>query len=352
MIKLKRMTLVSSILVLGATLQLQAAPTLQQSLLNVDRAQNNTAAANIKPASALNRKEIQAIRARLKKAPRGSQMTEKDKAVLMADIKKSLIAYGLKTNNVGGAKHPHLTYTAKSVFTLAGVPMQWGGIGFSGGFFNRDPTSTRDTWPGGASAALPFGNSDKIIGGSVGVSWINLGNNDTTNSTTTNTSNNTGTVTLVFSRWLGKNTIATAGVLNLAPWGVMKQAPKSYTGALTQMFGANVFGGYHQMSASIGLGTGALGPLGSVSSTNDNNVYPFVNAAFNFTPNFAIAGDYYSETFALGLSYNTAIKFAKPLPLSFMLFAGNLRHTSTAPSTTVGLRVSTGFALPSFKRAA
>ena len=340
--KLAHLLLAFTTFSLSTTSTVMAAPTLQQSLLNVDRAQNATPTP-----PRLTKKQIQEMKARLKTGGQGPQMTKKDTKALMAYIKKYQIEDGVNPGELGGAKHPHLTYTAKSVFTLAGVPMQWGGVGFSGGFFNGDPTSTRDSWPGGASAALPFGDSDKYIGGSVGVSWISLGNTESSSTT----SNNTGTVALVFSRWLGANTIATAGVLNLAPWGVMKQAPKSYTGALTQMFGANMLGGYHQMSASIGLGTGALGPLGSVSSGNDNNVYPFVNAAFNFTPNFAIAGDYYSETFAVGLSYDTAIKFSTPIPLSFMLFAGNLRHTSLAPSTTYGLRVSTGFELPSFKRA-
>ena len=244
-------------------------------------------------------------------------------------------------------KHPNLTYTAKSVFTPAGIPMSWGGVGFAVGTFNRYPTATKDAWPTGETLALPFGDSDKIIGGAVSVNWANLTNNLYPNPSY---GNNTGTVSLTFSRWLAANTIASAGVINLAPWGLMNEAPHSYSAVITQMFGLPVAGSYHPMSASVGMGSGAFGPIGQLGSITDSTIYPFVNAAFNFTPDIAIAGDYYAETFAVGLSYNTVIKIPIMLPLSFMLFAGNLKHSDIAPSTVFGLRVSTGVALPSFKR--
>ena len=240
--------------------------------------------------------------------------------------------------------HPNLTYTAKSIFTLAGVPMQWGGFGLSGGFSNRYPVqASGDSWPGGLSGVLPFGDSDKYLGGAVAAGWANQGNSGLADS---DSSKNSGAMTLIFSKWIADNTIISGGVLSLASWGTSQHVPKSYTGVITQMFGPKIFGQYHPMSASVGCGTGSLAPIGSSASLHDSKIYPYVNSAFNFTQNFAVAGDYYSQTFAVGLSYNTAVNVGIPLPLSFMVFAGNLRHTALAPSTIYGLRVSTGFDFP------
>ncbi len=241
-------------------------------------------------------------------------------------------------------QHPNLTSTAKSVFTPAGVPMKWGGIGFAGDVFNRYPTSNSDTWSGGATAVVPFGDSDKIIGAAIALNNPDMGKN-------TKFGRN-GTFALSLSRWLGDNTIAAGGIANMVPWGGLKDASKSYYGAVTQMFGATLNHAYHPMSVSFGLGTGSFAPLGKLDaagqliSSEDNDLYPFVNAAFNITQDLAIAGDYYSETFAVGLSYNKVII----LPFSFMLYAANLNHTVTAPSTTYGFRVATGFEFPSRMR--
>jgi hypothetical protein len=244
--------------------------------------------------------------------------------------------------------HPNLTYTAKSVFTLAGVPMQWGGFGLSGGFANRYPIqSSGEAWPGGLSAVLPFGDSDKYFGGAIAGGWANQGGSGLASSAF---SKNAGLLTLVFSKWIADSTIISGGVLSLASWGANQHIPKSYTGVITQMFGPHIFGQYHPISASVGCGTGSLSPIGSNASLHDSKIYPYVNSAFNFTQNFAVAGDYYSQTFAVGLSYNTAINIGIPLPLSFLVFAGNLRHTALAPSTTYGLRISTGFDLPIINR--
>lgn len=272
--------------------------------------------------------------------------TEAEKAAL---IKKLLKNPAFKAALERMLKHPNLTYTAKSILTPAAIPMSWGGVGFSGGVVNRYPTATKDGWPSGASMALPFGDSDQLIGGAVSVNWSNFVNNTFINSTAGN-NNNTGTVSLMFSRWLAANTIASAGVINLAPWGVLKQAPKSYNAVVTQMFGVRLAGSYHPMSASVGIGSGAFGPIGQLGSLTDSKIYPFMNSAFNVTRNVAIAGDYYGDTFALGLSYNTVMKAPITLPLSFMIFGANLKHSVIAPSSIFGLRVSTGVSLPSFKR--
>ena len=241
-------------------------------------------------------------------------------------------------------KHPNLTFTPKSVFTPAGVPMSWGGIGFSGGVVNRFPTATQNTWPGGASVALPFGDSDKTFGGVVGVNFSNFTNNIYY---FPSNQSNTGTVSLAFSRWLSTNMIATVGIINLGPWGILKEAPKSYNGAVTYMFGADLLGGYHLMSASVGLGSGAFVPIGQTGSATDGTVYPFANAAFNVTRQFAFVADYYENSFAVGAAYNTATT----IPFSFMLYGGNLRPSTLAPYTMFGLRVSTGMALPTIQRA-
>ena len=238
-------------------------------------------------------------------------------------------------------KHPYLTNTANSVYTPAGVPMKWGGIGIAGDVFNRYPTQKTDTWSGGATVAIPFGDSDKWVGGAVSINNANLGKNSSFGQE--------GTIGLIFSRWFAKSTLATAGVANLVPWGPgFSNASKTYYGAVTQLFGPIINHETHTVSASIGIGSGAFAPLGELNAAgnlvalNDSRIYPFANAAFNVTRNLALVGDYYSETGAVGVSYNKQII----LPFSFLLYAGNLRHTRTAPSTTFGLRIATGFALP------
>lgn len=237
--------------------------------------------------------------------------------------------------------HPYMTYTAKSVSTPAGIAMMWGGLGIAGDVFNRYPTSRTDTWSGNMTVALPFGNSDKFIGGAIAVLNDSMGKNTEFGSN--------GTVSLVLSRAFGRNTFATAGVSNLGPWGAFKDGAYTYFGGVTQYMGFPLQKEIHPMSISVGGATGSFAPIGEVNSngqlqgTTDNRLYPFANASFNFTKNFAIVGDYYSETFATGLAYNTTIK----LPFSFMLYTSNLRHTSKAPSTTFGFRVATGLSLPS-----
>ena len=240
-------------------------------------------------------------------------------------------------------KHPYLTYTSPSVFTPAGVPMKWGGIGFSAAGFSGYPVVSHGSnlYGGGGSVVLPVGDSDKIIGGAIAVSDFG------TQTTQQVPGGNTGAVSFLLSRWLGPTTMATAGVVNVAPWGnTLKQVGKTYYGAMTQRLGILTKNRMYVMSGSFGFGTGAFAPLGGLNNTgqlkaaSDNQIYPFANLSFNFRPNIAVVGDYYSETFALGLAYNCAIE---RLPLSFLLFAGNLRHTETAPTTVFGLRVSTGF---------
>jgi len=307
---------------LSASVGVMAAPVSQQSLLMTDKAK-------MKP--------LQKLSAPLK-----------GKETSYSRLSELLKSRDFKATFMRRLEHPNLTYTAKSVFTIAGIPMKWGGIGFSGGVSNRYPVQpVGNAWPGGASVVLPFGDSDKYLGGAVAAGWANQGTNGLASS---GFSKNYGAMTLLFSRWLGANTIVSGGVLSLASWGASQHVPKSYTGVVTQLFGPKIFGNYHAVSASIGCGTGALAPIGSSASFNDSTIYPFVNGAFNFTPNIAVAGDYYAETFAVGLSFNTFLTSPIPLPLSFMVFAGNLRHTTTAPSTTYGLRVSTGFDLPMINR--
>lgn len=195
-----------------------------------------------------------------------------------------------------------------------------------------------------------MGNSDKLIGLALNVSEYSL---QTTNN---GGQHSNGTFSLMASRWLTPHTIIIGGIANLIPWGTaFSNLGKTYYGALTQYWGININGQLHQFSASGGLATGGYAPLGAFTSRNnstlvplaskDNQPYPFANASFNFTPNFSIAGDFYSKTYALGLGYNTY----KVLPLSFMIFVGNLKHTDAAPTSTFGLRVATAFTLPSLK---
>jgi len=310
------------VLSLSASVGVMAAPISQQSILMVDKAAN-------KPI------------AKLSEPLRGKETSAEH-------LKKLFSSPSFQAALLSRLKHPNLTYTAKSVFTLAGIPMKWGGIGFSGGVANRYPVQpVGNSWPGGASVVLPFGDSDKYLGGAVAAGWANQGTNGLASS---GFSRNYGAMTLIFSRWLAANTIVSGGVLSLTSWGSTQHVPKSYTGVITQLFGPKIFGNYHAVSASIGCGTGAMAPIGSSASYNDSAIYPYVNGAFNFTPNLAIAGDYYAETFAVGLSYNTSVRLGIPLPLSFMVYAGNLRHTTLAPSTMYGLRVSTGFDLPMMNR--
>lgn len=236
-------------------------------------------------------------------------------------------------------QHPYFTYTAKSIYSPAAVPMQWGAIGVAGDVFNRYPSQLSDSWSGDVTVALPFGDSDKWIGGAVSIDNANLGKNSDFGAE--------GTVELVFSRWLAQSTIVTAGVSNLIPWGRgFKAAAKSYYGAVTQYFGLNLTE-THPISATFGLGTGSFSAYGEmdgneIAALHDSRLYPFANASFNITRDFAVIGDYYSETFAAGIAYNKVIVF----PFSFQLYAGNLRHTDAAPSTTYGLRVAVGFDLP------
>jgi hypothetical protein len=158
-----------------------------------------------------------------------------------------------------------------------------------------------------------------------------------------------GGVGLTFSRYLAKDTIATAGVANIMPWGTgARLIGKSYYGALTQAFPPLFPGKMTAMSASFGLGTGAFSPIGKLNSLgvpkafSDATLYPFANASVNLTPSLAIIGDYYSETGAIGITYNVPTG----IPFNVMLFAANLHHTREAPSTSVGLQIATGVPFP------
>ena len=244
------------------------------------------------------------------------------------------------------SKHPFLTYTAPSVFTPAGIPMKWGGIGIAAAGFTGYPTLPHgsNTWGGGGTVVLPVGDSDKILGGAIAVSEFGV------QSSHFLSGGSTGNLSFLLIRWLGHNTIVTGGVVNVAPWGnVLRQIGQTYYGAVTQKLGLLTQSKMYVLSGSFGIGTGSFAPLGKLTSTGqlqaslDNHVYPFANLSLNFTPNIAIVGDYYSETFAVGLAYNGLLK---QFPLSFLLFAGNLRHTTIAPTSTFGLRVSTGFDIP------
>ncbi len=257
-----------------------------------------------------------------------------------ARLRELLNIPGMREKIKHRSRHPLLTNTAKSIFSPAGIPMKWGGIGFGGEVFDRFPTQTKNTYSGDAAVVVPFGNSDKIIGGAVAAGIADMGKN-------TSFGGN-GLIGVVLSRWVGRHTIITGGAANVVPWGAEYQnAAHSYFGGVTHLFGPKIYGDVHPLGASVGIGTGAFGPIrrnnfAQVSIGGDSKVYPFANAAFNVTSNLALIGDYYSETFAVGVSYTKAII----LPFNFMIYAANLRHTDNAPSTTVGLRIATGFAFP------
>lgn len=230
--------------------------------------------------------------------------------------------------------HPYHTNTAKSMASPAAVPMMWGGLGIGGSVWNRYPTAKKNSWSGNGVIALPFGNSDKYVGGSIGVNIDSLGKHARFAKH--------GAIGANLSKWLGKTTIATLGAGSLVPWGDFKDGAKTYYGAVTQEFGLPLGKRLHQMSVSGGLGTGGYAPAGSTRALHDSKVYPFVNTAFNFTNNLAVAADYYSQTYAVGASYN----FNMFVPVGIVAYASNLRHTNLAPSTSYGLRVAIGLPLP------
>lgn len=278
----------------------------------------------------------------LPKPQKGKPLSKKQRRAL---IRKILETKGLNEYLIQKLKHPNYSETAKSVYTPVGTPMRWGGVGFASDTISRYPSQLHTKANTGLTAALPFGDSESSLGGAISAGTASL-----PESTFTNTQfGNQGTVGLMFSRWFGKNTIATAGVANLMPWGdSYRAAAKSYYGGITQLFAPTLQGVVHPVSASIGLGTGSFSPIGQLdlagqpTALNDHNVSAFANAGINITPNLALVGDYYSETFAVGVSYTKVIL----LPFNFMLYAGNLRHRAVAPSTTVGLRIALGMPLP------
>ena len=267
-------------------------------------------------------------------------------------LKKALIEQLLKNKAFKDylqqkMKHPYYTDTPKSVFTPAGTPMRWGGVGLAGNLANRYPSQTNNTYNSAFSAALPFGNSETSIGGALAVGSAQLGPSPLL--ATRTRFGQQGSVGLTFSRWLAKSTIATAGVVNLIPWGAESRLiAKSYYGGVTQVFGPTLKGTVHPIGVTLGLGTGGFTPMsqldrnGLPSNLRDNKAAVFANASINLSSNLALIGDYYSETFAAGVGYNTVVV----LPLSFMLYAGNLRHSRFAPSTTVGLRIAMGLPFP------
>lgn len=253
---------------------------------------------------------------------------------------KALIEY-----LVAQLKHPNYSSTAKSVFTPVGTPMRWGGMGLSVDVGSRYPSQLNNTYNPSAGLALPFGDSETSVGGALSVGTAKMAPGHADNMKF----GRQGSIGLTFSRWLGRDTNATVGVSNLIPWGIYNRAvSKGYYAAVTQVFGPQFHQRTYPVSASVGLGTGGFGPLGKLgpnlqpTALNDRHVSPFFNAGINLNNNLAIVGDYYSETFAAGIAYNKVIV----LPFSFMLYAGNLRHTKLAPSTTVGLRIATGIAWP------
>lgn len=272
----------------------------------------------------------------------GSKLSASEKKALMAKVfkNKALMDY-----LVGQLKHPNYSSTAKSVYSPAGTPMRWGGLGVSVDVGSRYPSQLNTTYNPSAGVALPFGDSESSVGGALSVGTAKMAPGHESNMKF----GRQGSIGLTFSRWLGRDTIATAGVANALPWGVYNRpVSKSYYAAVTQVFGPQFHQVTYPVSASVGVGTGGFGPLGEVgpdfqpTALNDRHVSPFLNAGINLTSDLALVGDYYSETFAAGIAYNKVII----VPLSFMLYAGNLRHTRAAPSTTVGLRIATGITWP------
>lgn len=264
--------------------------------------------------------------------------------------KKKLLLDSLKTTNGKKLfeffkKHPFHTFTARSLFTPAGTHIQYGGIGvalngFQGSPFIADHSSQQ--YGGGGAVVLPLGDSDKIIGLALTAGEFGISN------TNNNQNNSSGNFSLMLNRWINKDTMIVAGSSNLVPWGnMMTQLGKSYYGAVTHMWGLNINNSIHAVSASAGIGTGLFAPIGAVTnfgilkSNQDTTVYPFANLAYNVTPSFSIIGDYYSETFAVGASYVNL----KYLPLSFVIYLGNLRQTETAPGLIYGLRIATSFSI-------
>jgi hypothetical protein len=280
----------------------------------------------------------------LPKPQKGKPLTKKQRHAL---IRKILESKGLNEYLIQKLKHPYYSDTAKSVYTPVGTPMHWGGVGFASDTTSRYPSQLHTKANTGLTAALPFGDSEYSVGGAISAGTASF--TPILPAMRNTQFGNQGSVGLMFSRWFGKNTIATAGVANLMPWGdVYRSAAKTYYGALTQLFAPTLQSAVYPISASLGLGTGSFNPIGQVdfagrpTALNDHNVSVFANAAINLTPNLAFIGDYYSETFAVGLSYTKVIL----LPFNFMLYAGNLRHCAAAPSTTVGLRIALGLPLP------
>lgn len=61
--------------------------------------------------------------------------------------------------------HPDFSATAKSVYSPAAVPFQWGGIGLASDTVSRYPSQHHVDYKSGLSAAIPFGDSESSIGG-------------------------------------------------------------------------------------------------------------------------------------------------------------------------------------------
>lgn len=189
---------------------------------------------------------------------------------------------------------------------------------------------------------MPFGDSDNSIGGVLSVGSSQLQPTVPPSSTKFGEQ---GAVGLAFSRWLFPSTISTAGAANLIPWGTGSRAlGKSYYGAVTQYMGLPFNHQVYPLSASVGVGTGAYNPFsainhaGMLESLSDRYATFFVNTSLNLTPDLTVVGDYYSETFAVGVAYNNHYL----LPLNLMLFAANLKTSPLATSSYFGLRIALG----------
>lgn len=239
-------------------------------------------------------------------------------------------------------KHPYFTSTAKSIYSPAAVPFQWGGVGLASDTISRYPTQHGGSAKTNFGAALPFGDSENSIGGVLSIGTAQL--QPTTPPSSTNFGDQ-GSVGLAFSRWLLPSSMAIVGVANMIPWGAGSRAMgKSYYGALTQYMGIPFNHKLYALSTSVGLGTGSFGPYGAVNhagrfeALSDRNATVFVNSALNLSPDVAVVGDYYSETFAIGLAYNNR----HIIPLNLMLYVANLNPRPIASSTYVGIRVSMG----------